>query len=1054
MDRKEDGNTPLEVTGYDEQRTINDVVAYDAAEQHLVYATADELATIRSVDTEIDITSSSIPTEGIIEDVATGKNQKIYILGEDELRVRSTTESISDAWEVDATQIEALNKANVIVFTDSSGSIHGLDTRNRLPKFQSITFTNASGTPVTPTLVAGRTGFIAYADDTVRSYNERGNVQWEANFETEVVTIGQKHGDCVVGLADDSIHWVNPTGKSTSDIGKSLESIANIGNRLLIGSSDGSLLAFGDSGMAPRISQWGASAVTQTGDDSLIGLMSDRSMRLFMRQDPTVDIHAVDSSTDEGVCVAIEIRNPYPIPLQIELDFRGEEDEETMFLPPRRSQTKEVVLKNRSRGDEVAVKITSRDGSICVFDDTVVVTEQTSTDQITESEDASTASGDGSSSGKELVSSADSNDQTDLEVGPSENNNSHDSATAGSLSEDSNDTDDDHVDAVDSSETSEMDTLPDSAPVTADMSDNDSGTAEVSDTEMPSVSVSLDLIEIVNSSMTWKLTFTNQSDTPLTDVRIDKTVPVKFSIEGPRSVDSVESGESFTTKGSLPYRSGTVSAVIQWTDADGDDHHRSVQENISLEFFEAHAKKQILDDNTEISRKVEFTLINHLDAPVSESVTISAIQSTGSRRLGQYDITLMPGTNVLTKFFSEQEELANEQITSYEVNLSSLPVSTTVDVIPALQELSRENSDKSFLRSVGIYQNINNKVTKHIESVRPKARRTDRFVERLTVKNSSDSWTATDRLWTNIDGKWTATDELLPSLHSGQKIRLKRHWQRVGGVDTLKTQFPAHRLGKDGPTISTNEYKTTRPKITMYAASVPLAPDGEYVLLLVINNHWHSKIKLTDFCLENEPWEKYTDPYPISVGRTHLIQPNVTDTYNLQTYSGLVKAKFESNKRRTIRDAVVTKLDYPLMDDSNVWFRADCEERTEDKYQSVTLTIHNKRPGDTVEEVTLQPQKTPGVGASTPTLSPGNSIGVHTQIDTAVSERQRLAEIYEVSAIVDGTEQTEYVRLQPTEGDSNSTFTASILPTVETIDVDKMLETWPDQVATNWRYES
>lgn len=1040
MSREEQGENPLTGAGYEKERSFADISAFDADNEQIVYTSANEIVSVGVADGEVVTNRLSVSIDGPIDDIATGQSSSIYLLVDGDLRALSTRGEVSDPWAEGATQVAAPTDTKIVVFVDDGGDIHGLEAQNRLPKFQKVSFEDETGSTIEPDLIAGRSGFLAFGGSILRSYDQRGTVRWQTEFNADIVGVAQLQADCIVGLSNDSIYWVGSNGERTMDIGGSLDCIGAVGHRMVIGSADGSLTAFGDNGVAPTISEHTASDVVQTSDDSLVGLVNDSTLDLFRQNSPSVELRVIADGNEGGGELRGQFENPYPIGLQLEIDVSTGATDETVtngvFLPPNRGRSEDISLSNVEPGDEIDVVVDSRDGRIVAYDDVVTVKPPESTDE---------------SEGEEAEPERDSTqDVTDTRT------QSTDPVFEGKLkgakpSEQSesteNSTDDETAPRTDKGVNSTGDEIAERTEEREDSTDDEAAGRAEKGGDSTGVSLSLDLVNISNHLLKWNIRVQNDTGENISDVTIEKTYPVKFSIDGATSTDIVTSGSSFETSGSMSYRPGTAKVVVGWKDSDGEPQRGTVEAETPAEFLEVSAKQFATDDLD----RVEFTLRNHLHIEIRDTVEITSVGRSRNNFLGQHHITLQPGVNTISKYLSS--ERSPDDVQSYQVKLQFLGVSDVCDVTPASEDRPAD-PDQVFDRETRIWvTDDGTPELQNINDIPPSRRRSDVIQERIIRKNNSEAWVSAEPLWAETQDGWRGTDEILPSVKRGDTFEIHRYWQTVPDERSVTLHLPGYRLGRDGPAISRQQCELVRPRVGMLCAFVPTGPNREWVLLTYLWNHTFFPLQLEEFHVENVSLNNYPTEYIIGKQTRRAFYADIPDSVDPKSYTGLAQATLSSRSGRTACQAIVIARDDPVLDESKIWFDVETQRVEDDATESLVLTLENTS-SERIESVSIQEHDRSGTGVEVSVCSPGESVSLRKQVPITPPERQALEDgtVYEITAEKDGEQTEYYVRIASSDGTEQG-LEATIMPSEEIIDIQGMIDTWPEQFATGWRYE-
>ena len=1021
MSWEEQGENPLEDAGYEKDKRFEDISAFDADNEQIVYASSNKIVSIRKAEDEVITNRLSVSVEDPIEDIATGQSSSTYLLVDGDLRSLSTMGEVSDPWEKNITQIVSPNHNKIVVFVDETGDIHGFEDQNRLPKFQGVSFTDEDGDKVEPELIGGKVGFLAFGGSILRSYDQRGNVRWEAEFDADIVGVAQRQDDYIVGLSNDSIHWIDSKGERTMDIGGSLDCISAVGYRMVIGSVDGNLTAFGDSPVAPTISEYDTSNVVQTSGDNLVGLINESTLELYRQKAPTVQLSVVaNGDREESGTLQGKFNNPYPIKLQLEIEVdRDTEDEtirESVFLPPNSERSEKVEISNINLEDKANIAVKSRDGRIVAYDGLVRAQAPESVDENKKEEQGHEA------------------DQTqEISKGSSEEQEQPDGTVQGkNIGEEAASKDFESVDLN-----------------TADDLQKESDEETGEEENRSDVSVSLELVSISNSVLTWEIEVENRTSENIIDLTVEETNPVKFSIDGSTSSDIVTAGSSFVTRGAMPYRPTTVKVGVSWTDSDGEEHGQTVEEKIPDKFFEASAERFSNDDQD----RVEFTLRNHLGVEIHDTIEITAIEGSRTRHLGQHRITLKPGINTITRHLSSRMYESPYKIESHRIKLQYLSISDVCDANSSSRGSPAGDSEQMFDRDIRIKINEDQKSKIcDIDNVPLSQRSPTLIQEKIVRKNNSKAWLPAKSLWSKISDGWEATDEIISSVQSKEIITLQRFWQTVRNEGSLTLNLPAHRLGESGPEISARKCKLIPPRVTMLCAFIPVGPNRDWRLFVRIKNKTTVPVQLDQIQFENGSSVSNQDNHNIRAKSNQTFYFNLPEKLNPKKFSGVAQAKMTTKIGETSCRAVVITQNNPIVDRSRVWFDAGVQLVEGETTETLRLTLKNTH-SEEIRKVSVLPHSKPGTGVGSSSFPPGESISISRQVNKTLPESLVLEEgtIYKITAEKDGQQSSDYVRIEPRE-DTDQKFEAKILPSESNIDTQAMIESWPEQFATGWRY--
>lgn len=1017
----EQGENPLEDAGYEKDKRFEDISAFDADNEQIVYASSNEIVSIREAEDEVITNRLSVSVEDPIEDIATGQSSSTYLLVDGDLRSLSTMGEVSDPWEENITQIASPNHNKIVVFVDETGDIHGFEDQNRLPKFQDVSFTDEDGNKVEPELIGGRVGFLAFGGSILRSYDQRGNVRWQAEFDADVVGVAQRQDDYIVGLSNDLIHWVDSKGERTMDIGGSLDCIGAVGHRMVIGSVDGNLTAFGDSPVAPTISEYDTSNIVQTSGDSLVGLINESTLELYRQKAPTVQLSIVTNEDREGIgTLQGKFNNPYPIKLQLEIEVDRDTEDETIregvFLPPNSERSKKVEISNVNLEDEANIAVKSRDGRIVAYDGLVRAQAPESVDENKKEEQRHEA--DQTQEVSKYCSEA--QEQSD---GTVQRKNIGEEAASK------------HFESVDINIADGL------------QKESDKETGE--EQKRPDVSVSLELVSISNSVLTWEIEVENRTSENIIDPTIEETNPVEFSIDGSTSSDIVTAGSSFVRRGTMTYRPTTVKVWVSWTDSDGKEHGQIVEQNVPDKLFEASAKRFSNDDQD----RVEFTLRNHLGVEIHDTIEITAIEGSRTRHLGQHRITLKPGINTVTRHLSSRMYESPYKIESHRLKLQHLSISDVCSANSSSRSSPAGDSEQMFDRDIRIDIDKDQKSKFcEIDNVPLSQRSPTLIQERLVRKNNSEAWLPAKSLWSKGSDGWDATDEIISSVQSEGIITLRRFWQTVRDEGYLTLNLPALRLGESGPEISAREYKLRPSRVTMLCAFVPVGPNRDWRLFVHIKNKTTLPVQLDQIRFENGPSVSNQNNYNIGAKRSQSFYFDLPDQQNPKKLSGIVQAKMTTKIGETSCRAVVITQNNPIVDGSKVWFDVGIQLVEGESTETLRLTLENTH-SEKIRKVSVLPHSNPGTGVGSSSFSPRESISISRQVNKTLPEKLVLEEgtIYKVTAEKDGRQSSDYIRIKPKEG-TDQKFEANILPSESNIDTQAMIESWPEQFATEWRY--
>ena len=705
-----------------------------------------------------------------------------------------------------------------------------------------------------------------------------------------------------------------------------------------------------------------------------------------------------------------QFENPYPIGLQLEIDVSTSGTDETatsgVFLPPNRGKSEEIHLSNVEPGDEIDVVVDSRDGRIVAYDDVVTVEPPESKDE-PESEEAE-------------------NDRDPTQDVTDTREQSTEPAFDGKVK---------GVNPSEQSDSAENSTDDVAAEKTEKGEDN------------TGVSLSLDLANISNYLLKWNIRVQNDTDENISDLTIEKTYPVKFSIDGATSTDIVTSGSSFETTGSMSYRPGTAKVVVGWKDTNGEPQRRTVEAETPTEFFEVSAEQFATDDLD----RVEFTLRNHLDIEIRDTIEIIPVEGPRNNFLGQHNIKLQPGVNTINKYFPSNQSPDDAQ--SYQVKLQYLGVSDVCDVTPVSEDRPAD-PNQIFDRDNRVWVTENGKPElRNINDIPPSQRGSDVIQERIIRKNNSDSWVSAEPLWAETQDGWKETDEILPSVQRGDLFEMYRYWQILPVEKSVKLDLPGYRLDRDGPEIPRQECEFFRRRVRMLCALVPTGPNRDWGLLTYLWNHTILPLQLEEFHVENMSLNNWPTEYTIEKQTRRAFYIDIPESVDPESYTGLAQAKLSSRSGRTACQAVVIARDDPVLDESKIWFDIETRWVEDDSTESIVLTVENTS-SERVENVLIQEYDSSGPGVETSVCSPGESVSLRRQVANTTPENRALEDrtVYEITAEKDEKQSINYVRIESTDG-ARQEPEATILPSEDIIDHRGMIDTWPEQFATGWRYE-
>lgn len=1012
MSRKEQGVNPLEEAGYEKNSIFEDISTFDADNVQIVYNSSNDIVSVGVVEGEVVTNRLSVDIDDPIEDIATGNPSSIFLLIDGELRALSTRGEVSDPWAQGVTQVAVPNEKKIVYFVDESGDIHGLEAQNRLPKFQKFSFENTVGDKIEPNLVARRSGFITFGGSILRSYNQRGVLQWQTEFNADIIDVAQPQGDCIVGLSNDSIYWIGNNGERTMDIGGSLDCISSIGHRMVIGSTDGSLTAFGDNGVAPKISENKTSNVVQTSDDTLVGLVNDSTLELFKQKSPNVQVNVISEHKKEGGKLTGYFENPYPIGLHLEIevgtDNSNEADTNSIFLSPNQGESEEMQLSNVNQGDEFKVVVKSRDADIIAYEGVVTAKLPESINQrgedVPEREKGQI---------QDVTEIAEQSEEAVLEKKLEDRDIQKDS------------------------ENTKKDT--DSGPIETRNNEDDTG-----------VSLSLELVNISSDLLKWKIKIQNNTEEIISNPTVEETHPVKFDIDGPTNTDIVTAGDSFVTNGSMSYRPGTVEVEASWEDIDGEDHKRIVESETPVGFFEVSAERITNDE----LNQVEFTLRNYLDFDIQDTVEIITVGKSQDDLVGQHKITLQPGINTINKYIPSNKTKSSGSIDSYQVKLQYLGISDTCDVTPISGDPPLGDPNQIFER--GIHALINNDGKIEIQNINhslPPQSGTDVIQESLLRKNKSETWLPSEYLWSENEDDWKITNKIIPSIQQDETIKIYRYWQTVGNKKPHKLDLPGYRLGSESVEISSQERKVSRPQVRMLCAFLPIGPNQGWTLLTYIRNHTMFPLQLNEFQMEGIPINTIPKEFTIDKEDQRFFYVDIPKSVDPSSFNGLAQAKLSSISGRIACQAVVITRNNPVLDESKIWFDINTRCVENETNKSLVLTLENTL-SKRIENLSIKPHGRASAGVEVSACSPRESVSLRRHVNDNLSEKRTLEDglVYEITAVQDKKETSNYVRIESSD-ETDQDFEARVLPSEQNIDPQRMIESWPEQFATDWRYD-
>lgn len=1061
MNWKQNEANPLADAGFDQESSRSGIVATDSASDQVVYATDDQIIKVTDGPNGLTENELPLPVESEISDIAIGRTSYVYLIADEKLFAFSTSGTTGDPWAENVTQVAAPTESKVVLAKTTDGYIYGYEAQNGLERFGPIEFIDEEhGEHVDPTLVAGRSRFAVYGGSTLRYYDARGKTELETTFKETIRSIGLFPQGAIVSLTNEKIVWISDDGEQNTEIEGCLDAISATGDRLLFGSADDALTVFGDSGIARDIAEAKPSEILQTTDDSLVGVRFEETVHLFSRRDPPTSV-SIDEP-DEGMALVVAVENPFPILLQLQLQVTDSDGEITerqeLFLPPRSENTEEVPLPAASEGKQLHVEIGSTDGTITTFDEQVAVpTDGGRSDH--SAEDEGTANGTATPKTDQSTATEEEEEGETKRMGASADENatehhteSFNETNIGDLSSEPNgkertvsQTNESIATLVESSERSEtQDEEGSERPEQEDGGETEQlGTQdeEASDT----VSLSLQPDQVKNSSVEWTIQVENRTDNAIQDVTVEATSPVKFMLTGQTSIDSIAAGNEFVTNASYRYRSGPVTATVQWRDANGNDHERTITHEIPIEILDISARKESIDGN----HRLEFTLTNNLDVPIQDQLSIRPLGESQNNPLESHRVVLNPGTNIVTVIPTESNSDVITEDT-FQVSLEWLPVKSRVDATPVSATVTSDESN--YLIARDICSKAKQLSLGRRSSFKRSQTPTDILVEKVTIRNSSDSWLPSSDLYVQEDSKWVKTGQVIPALRPGDDVELTRYWQTSGDKKEVTVALPEYRIGESGGAVSAEKIETTQSQISACSGFVPLGPEGTKKLFIHIENDHAYPIDLTKIEFKNSSLSKDIDDIKIEKNSHHDIVYESSDLTASDQTPDVVKFTFKYGIQTYTCESIITeRLDPPL--EQLEWFDASVARSNSEENDTNTfkIKIENKSNKD-ITGLSLREWNGDGTGANVTVLPPGASIS-HQQsvaLDNTGRIKPEETTVYELSAIVNGEETTEYLEIQTAPEEKGKRYKLTVLPTLGTIDQSALFKSWPEKVASSW----
>lgn len=1029
-------SNPLEQAGYEKERCHEEVAAADASTDRIVCAAEDKIIKITRHADGVSANELTLPVEGTVDDIALGQTSDVYLLSEGDLKVVSTAGVISGRWAENMVQIVAPSEEKFVVGVDKDGSIKGFEGQNGLPKFDPIEFRDATGAVVEPTVVAGRSGFTAHGGSMVRSYDAQGNVEWEATFDADVQCVGLFSTGGVVGLTNGTIVWINDDGDEVTDLDGDLTSISPNGQRLLLGSADGALTAFGNGGLTREMADGSATRVVQTTDDYFIGVADGETINLFSRQRPPSRVSATRSNS--GTALTAGVKNPFPIPLRIRILVDGADgnqlSEEELFIPSQSNEEENIPLPEVSGGDEISVEIRSEDGSIVAFDDEVMVEADAPTPGETQ-EDTPTAS-------EELIEapSAHQNPPSKLRSQDMDSaSGSEDSKTRSAAGG-----------ADEPGGTGNQLRLEADQTTVGDADESHGVDGRVGPAEQTSgVSVSLEPVRVEDSKVKWTIRVENHTDNRLHNPVISKTKPVKFTADGRDSLDNLPKGNTFETSAFSPLRSGTVEVTVEWDAPDGGRQKRTERHTIPANVFEADATYKRENDRT----RLEFSLINRLGVPIHDTLKIRSIGEESDPSIGCHPVTLNPGPNLLTKILTPDDPQSQGEGT-YELCLESLCISDETDAIPAPIGGTASESNRTISRNIGVKVSDDRHLrTADIERSSASQPKANILVETVRITNHGETWLPSTVLRENDDAGRTGTGQVIPALAAGESIELVRYWQATGDPNTLDVRIPACRFSETAKRLSSEEIRTPHPKATVRSGFIRNGPAEYPELFVAVENHSNERLELVDIVLGDDSPDWNVERFTVDGEDVQYQYFQLPDGFDPGRFDGLIRSIFEMGEQtHTCGSIMVDRTDVPL-DRSSWWFEPSVtvpaqEDRSGDRVD-ITVTNTNETA---VEDVTVTRWNASGFGTRVSSLPGGASLTHQTPLMPDGSSGLVPPEppVYEVSATVDGDDVSSFIEVHPDRSADREEYEVRVLPTRATIDEEALSNSWPDQIASEW----